>query len=222
MQNIVNGGVYSVNFTGISPQMNGNHPAVVFRTLKESDLYIIVPLTTYTEDRWNKTKRFGYGMRLIPSNSIAKIDKFIVLHKSCIMNRWKTKSTGEIVIVKGHDLSKLIKKTYDYMRLSLEKTDKEYKKYLVSYSLFEKNICEMGVFYDKLIIRKEDEKLEYDFSDENYFKVLTANSTEFTFQAQKSLLNEVSMDDIQYIITTNLKNATFNIHQTNLVIKIIC
>lgn len=49
IQRYVNGGVYSIEFRGRAPEFNGIHPAVIIRTLKERDLYIVIPLTTYTK-----------------------------------------------------------------------------------------------------------------------------------------------------------------------------
>ena len=59
IQRYVNGGIYSIEFRGSAPEFNGIHPAIIIRTLKETDLYVVIPLTTYTSERWEKTKKHG-------------------------------------------------------------------------------------------------------------------------------------------------------------------
>ena len=57
MKNIINGAIYDVNLKGVdASEFKGSHPAVIVRTLKEEKIFFVVPLTTYTKDRWDKAK----------------------------------------------------------------------------------------------------------------------------------------------------------------------
>lgn len=90
MQHIINGGIYRVVFDGKhDSEFTGEHPALILRTLKEDEIYIVVPLTSYTKQKMDKIKEKGYGYHIKSTNSIARIDKFQVLHNSSIKNRWK-------------------------------------------------------------------------------------------------------------------------------------
>lgn len=132
MQNIVNGGVYRITFRGGSDsEFSGDHPTVVIRTLKENDIYLVVPLTTYTKEKMEKAKRKGFGYRIKSSNSIARIDKLNIVHKNQIKNRWR--DNNQTLIIKKDELSELNSKVNDYIRLTGDKATKEYSKYLDQY-----------------------------------------------------------------------------------------
>lgn len=128
IQRYVNGGVYSIEFRGRAPEFDGIHPAVIIRTLKEKDLYIVVPITTYTKERWDKTKRYGFGMRILETNSIAKIDKYKVVHKNAIRNKWVNQITGRPVFLAKESFAKLNNKFTEYNKLSGSVAEKEYNK----------------------------------------------------------------------------------------------
>ena len=111
MKTIINGGVYRVDFIGSHPcEFTGPHPTLVIRTLRESDMYIAVPLTSYTPYRWERCRKKGFGTRILSSNSIARIDKFKIVHKNDINNRWKTKTPSKNIQLTSSELDKVIQK----------------------------------------------------------------------------------------------------------------
>ena len=55
MKYIINSGVYSVDFKGTNnAEFNGTHPALILKSVKNEDMYYVIPLTTYTKERWKK------------------------------------------------------------------------------------------------------------------------------------------------------------------------
>ena len=187
METIINGGVYRVNFQGRSPQFTGTHPAIVLRTLKEKELYLTIPLTSYTKERWEKTKRSGFGVRIIETNSIAKIEKFITVHQDNICNRWINSSNGNILILKPEVIEKINRKFDEYIKLTSQKVDKEYQKY-----------------YDKYIYVKEffQKFCDNDDDSENIFSLDNETSDLKIIRCNKVDLHELSIADLKDIINT--------------------
>ncbi|MCC2249008.1 type II toxin-antitoxin system PemK/MazF family toxin [Virgibacillus sp. AGTR] len=132
MQNKINGGIYRVNLNGSSPaEFTGDHPTLVIRTLKEDDIYLVVPLTTYTKEKMEKAKRKGFPHHIKSTNSIARIDKMQIVHKRNIKNRWKDNNVN--LKIKKHELENVNVKVNNYIALSSGKTEKEYNKYIDQY-----------------------------------------------------------------------------------------
>jgi hypothetical protein len=206
IQRYVNGGVYSIEFRGRAPEFNGIHPAVIIRTLKERDLYIVIPLTTYTKERWDKTKRYGFGMRILETNSIAKIDKYKVVHKNAIRNKWVNQTTGRPVILAKESFAKLSKKFTEYNKLSGSVAEKEYNKYV---DLLE------NVDIDFRAIVNLKEGTEYS----GIFEIQTDSTTELIYRCEKSKLNMLSIEDIHLIVNCYIKTDDINISGEYLIIN---
>ncbi|MDE6251318.1 MAG: type II toxin-antitoxin system PemK/MazF family toxin [Lachnospiraceae bacterium] len=129
MQDVINGGIYAVDLKGTySYEFVGVHPAMVIRTLKEKDMYYIVPLTTYTKEKWEKCRRKGYVTRIISTNSIARIDKINIVSRRQVGGRYY--NSGKMVIPDSEEIEKVMKRVDEYIFLSNGKATKEYKKYL--------------------------------------------------------------------------------------------
>lgn len=165
MVDVINGGVYAVDLGGTEAyEFKGVHPALVIRTLKEEQMYVVVPLTTYTEERWEKCKRKGFGVRILSTNSIARVDKMNIVSKKYIQGRYY--NAGEVVVASVLEVEKLLRKVEKYIELSDEKTLKEYNKYMNQKEEFEKEIeklCsveKMGDFYYQYTV---GEKLEFSY-----------------------------------------------------------
>lgn len=195
IQRYVNGGIYSIEFRGSAPEFNGIHPAIIIRTLKETDLYVVIPLTTYTSERWEKTKKHGFGMRILETNSIAKIDKYKVIHKKAIRNKWIDENTGKALLLKNETFSRLSIKFTEYNNLSCQVTQKEYSKYL---TLLEK----VEVDFRNIVSLKED---EYD----GIFELQTNSTTETIYRCLKKDLNMISIEDIRIIVNCYIKTGLF-------------
>lgn len=133
MEHIINGGLYRVVFNGKNAsEFDGEHPTLIVRTLKEYDIYIAVPLTSYTKEKWIKCKSKGFGVKINSSKSIARVDKFKVVHKSDVKNRWKI--DGQNFRVTPEDLKEVNSKLNEYILLSSDKTLRGYEKYYNQYN----------------------------------------------------------------------------------------
>lgn len=140
MVEYVNGGVYEVEFHGQTPsEFDGNHPAIIIRTRKEDDIYFLIPLTTFTEDRWKEDKKH-FACRLISTNSIAVISKFQVSHKREIKAKNITKQTNRVMVITPDELNSVTEKVLTYAKVSIDEAKKEYEKYFKQYQEFER-IC---------------------------------------------------------------------------------
>lgn len=135
MKNIINGAIYDVNLKGVdASEFKGSHPAVIVRTLKEEKIFFVVPLTTYTKDRWDKAKKVGFGKRILSTNSIARIDKMKIIHSRDIGGRWVDKQTNSFIHMTVDELLTLSKKVDEYLALSEKKALNEYQKYITNYN----------------------------------------------------------------------------------------
>lgn len=206
MQRHVNGGVYSIEFRGISPEINGVHPAVIIRTLKEKDLYIVIPLTTYTKERWEKTKKYGFGVRIHETNSIAKIDKYKVIHKNQIRNRWVDASSGKHIYINKVSFNKLNEKFTEYSKLSGKVAEKEYNKYM---DLLEK----VDRDFKNIINLKEGDYYE------GMFEVQTNSEIELIIKCPKKDLNMISIEDVYLIVNCYISTNDINIRDEYLIIN---
>lgn len=205
IQRYVNGGIYGIEFKGRAPEFNGIHPAVIIRTLKEDELFVVIPLTSYTPERWEKTKRYGYGTRILETNSIAKIDKFKVIHKDNIKNRWVDSETKLAVKIKKESFVKLNDKFNEYCYLSGKKASTEYDKFVEISNIVEANF--ISIHHDKSY-------------SEGIFEIQTDSTTEIIYRCKKSALNMYSMEDLKLFIRTINHNAEVVIHGDYVIIRI--
>ena len=203
MEHIINGGIYRVVFNGKNnSEFDGDHPTLIVRTLKEHDMYIVVPLTTYTEEKWDKCKSKGFGVKINSSKSIARIDKFKVIHKSDIKNRWKINSQN--FRITPDDLEKINSKLNNYILLSSDKAIRDYEKYYQQYNNIVNSLIELK--------SSNSNSLFLDSSDDDFI-ILKTN---------KSNVNKISKEDINDIITNTYgcKNPIIKLNGTDLVIQI--
>ena len=193
MVDIINGGVYAVDLGGTeSYEFKGVHPALVVRTLKEEQMYVVVPLTTYTEERWEKCKREGFGARILSTNSIARVDKMNIVSKKCIQGRYY--NAGNMVVADITEVEKVLKKVTEYIELSNQKTLKEYNKYMNQRAEFEKDM-------DTLCTVEKMLNFSYQFS--------VGQHLEFAYPLSK--LSFVSNADIKAVICGKIDNGGIDI-----------
>lgn len=179
MQTIVNGGIYQADLKGtFDAEFSGNHPSVIIQNLKEPDIFYIIPLTTYDKKKWEKLRK-NYCCRIESTNSIARIDKMQVRHKSSIPKRWF--SAGRVLYPTPDELNFVSTKLIEYVNLSAQRMQKEYKKHYDNYTEFQKT-CDL--FFK-----------EYQFSN---FSVFNLNFTENSLIAtcDIELAKELSYDDL--------------------------
>lgn len=158
MKDIITGGVYAVDLHGTeSYEFKGVHPALVVRMLKEEKMYYIVPLTTYTKERWEKCKRKGFGTRIISTNSIARVDKMNIVSEKQVQGRYY--NAGHLVIPTEEEIKAVLKRVEEYILLTDDKSNSEYSKFVIQRSKFEKDM--------DMIIDKNYEEFPYTITFES-------------------------------------------------------
>ncbi|MCI9052198.1 MAG: hypothetical protein HFI05_09815 [Lachnospiraceae bacterium] len=139
MKDIITGGVYAVDLHGTeSYEFKGVHPALIVRMLKEEEMYYVVPLTTYTKERWDKCKRKGFGTRIISTNSIARVDKMNIVSKKQVQGRYY--NAGHLVILTENEIESVLVRVEEYISLTNDKSNKEYRKFVTQRANFEKSM----------------------------------------------------------------------------------
>ena len=139
MKDIITGGVYAVDLHGTeSYEFKGVHPALIVRMIKEEKMYYVVPLTTYTKERWEKCKRKGFGTRIVSTNSIARVDKMNIVTEKQVQGRYY--NAGNLVIPTEDEVTAVLARVEEYISLTDEKTNKEYGKFVTQRSKFENGI----------------------------------------------------------------------------------
>lgn len=203
MEHIINGGLYRVVFNGKNnSEFDGEHPTLIVRTLKEYDMYIVVPLTSYTKEKWTKCKSKGFGVKINSSRSIARIDKLKVIHKSDIQNRWKI--DGQNFRVTPDDLKKVNSKLNEYIFLSSDKTLRMYEKYYNQYD---------NIFNSLTELKSNHSSQLFSTSTNNEFIIL---------KTDKSNVNQISKEDINEIVVNvyGCKKPIIELKKSDLIIKI--
>ena len=139
MKDIITGGVYAVDLHGTeSYEFKGVHPALIVRMLKEEEMYYVVPLTTYTKERWDKCKRKGFGTRIISTNSIARVYKMNIVSKKQVQGRYY--NAGHLVILTENEIESVLVRVEEYISLTNDKSNKEYRKFVTQRANFEKSM----------------------------------------------------------------------------------
>lgn len=184
----INGGVYAVDLGGTEAyEFKGVHPAMIVRTLKEPKMYVVVPLTTYTQERWEKCKRKGFGIRIKSTNSIARVDKLHIVSENQIRQRYY--NADKILIPTEEEVVAVFKRVEEYILLSDKKALKEYKKYLSQKSDFENAM-------DELLSLKQLANYPYG--------VTVAESVEFKYPLEK--MSCMNTKEIKEIICNRVQN----------------
>ncbi|MEK4824641.1 type II toxin-antitoxin system PemK/MazF family toxin [Niallia sp. FSL W8-0951] len=203
MQQLINGGIYNVNYKGAqSSEFSGKHPSIIVRTLKEDQIYLVVPLTSYTKEKMNKIRKFGSGKKLSSTNSIARIDKMQIMHKRDIKNRWLV--NGKALKVTPEEFTELNKKVLEYITLSKQKAEKEYDKYLKAYNNVNRYLRQF---------------VDDEVTQENFFAISTNNGRSKITCNKKDLYWLTNSDIVE--ITKNLfgVNATIQYDNNLLIIE---
>lgn len=191
MRDIITGGVYAVDLHGTeSYEFKGTHPAIVVRMLKEEKMYYVVPLTTYTKERWDKCKVKGFGTRIISTNSIARVDKMNIVSEKQVQGRYF--NNGNLVIPKEEEVVKVLLRVEEYIALSDLKANKEYGRFIMQRNDFSEEM-------EQLLKKLEFEKFKYKFRvDSNiYFEY---PCSEFSFMNNSDIKDIIS----RYVPVDNL------------------
>lgn len=185
----VNAALYNVDLEGENTsEFDGEHPTLVIRAKMEKEMYIAIPFTTYTKEKWQKLKKY-MCCRSISTNSIARIDKMEIISSGKIKNRWR--ENGKLLILEPEDLQNVINNALAYFKSSFSLGKNEYKK-------VQKNTEQLT---------KEFEKIFDLHSNEQSFISVSFKQNECIFSFDKSYTNNISIQELYDII-----NIYFNRH----------
>lgn len=202
MLDVINGGVYAVDLGGTEAyEFKGVHPALVIRTLREEQMYVVIPLTTYTAERWERCKRKGFGSRIHSTNSIARIDKMNIVTRKCIQGRYY--NAGSMVVPNIAEVNKVMQKVAEYINLSNQKAQKEYSKYITQRTEFEQEI-------EVLLDGEKMNDFTYPFSIGEGLK----------FFYPSSRVSFISNADIKAIISEKIDNIGINIKKVRNLLQV--
>ena len=144
MKKVINGCIYAIDLGGTEEyEFKGVHPAMVVRMLKEEKMYYVVPLTTYTKERWEKCKRQGFGCRVVSTNSIARVDKINIVTEIQIHSRYY--NSEKLVCAEPAEIEKVILRVEEYFKLSNQKGLNEYKKFYSEKKVFENKMYQFWI-----------------------------------------------------------------------------
>lgn len=144
MKKVINGCIYAIDLGATEEyEFKGVHPAMVVRMLKEEKMYYVVPLTTYTKERWEKCKRQGFGCRIVSTNSIARVDKINIVTEKQIHSRYY--NSEKLVCAEPAEIEKVILRVEEYFKLSNQKGLNEYKKFYSEKKVFENKMYQFWI-----------------------------------------------------------------------------
>lgn len=144
MKKVINGCIYAIDLGGTEEyEFKGVHPAMVVRMLKEEKMYYVVPLTTYTKERWEKCKRQGFGCRIVSTNSVARVDKINIVTEKQIHSRYY--NSEKLVCAEPAEIEKVILRVEEYFKLSNQKGLNEYKKFYSEKKVFENKMYQFWI-----------------------------------------------------------------------------
>lgn len=133
MKEYLNCGVYEVDLKGSTEaSFKGAHPSIIIRKLTEPTFYFIIPLTTYTKEKWDKLRKFGC-CKIDSTCSIARIDKMQIREEIDIPKRYVQK--GKYIIPSHEEMLKVLNKAKEYFTLSVDKASRIYQKFYAEYEL---------------------------------------------------------------------------------------
>lgn len=105
---MINGGIYAYNFkSDTDVEFKDIHPAITIQNNKQQELYYVIPLTTYTKERWKKYKQH-FACRLLSVNSIALVHRMQIVHYKYIGKRYY--SNGEPLVITNDEFDKVCEK----------------------------------------------------------------------------------------------------------------
>lgn len=143
MRYIINSGIYAVDLKGTNnAEFVGIHPSLIMRSIKNEDMYYVIPLTTYSKDKWQKLRKL-LCCRIISINSIARIDKMQIIHKNKIPKRWFEDES--LLVPTPNEILTVYNRVLEYTELSINKSVEEYKKFYENYEILYKKYTELFV-----------------------------------------------------------------------------
>lgn len=132
MKSIINSGIYAVDLKGTNDaEFKGIHPSLIMQSIKNKEMYYVIPLTTYSKYKWKKLRKF-LCCRIVSINSIARIDKVQIIHKDRIPKRWMEGET--LLVPTPNEILTVYNRLLEYTKLSTKKSIEEYNKFYKNYN----------------------------------------------------------------------------------------
>lgn len=143
MRYIINSGIYAVDLKGTNnAEFVGIHPSLIMRSIKNEDMYYVIPLTTYSKDKWQKLRKL-LCCRIISINSIARIDKMQIIHKNKIPKRWFEDES--LLVPTPNEILTVYNRVLEYTQLSINRSVEDYKKFYENYELLYRKYTELFI-----------------------------------------------------------------------------
>lgn len=159
-------GLYDIDLHGKTyAEFDGEHPTMIIQTKKEPRMYIVIPFTSYDDQKWKKYKK-KMCCRVESTNSIARIDRIKIIHDSDINKRWIDIQLKSLLVPTKEDVDKVLKKALAYIEASFRESYSSYLKYLderESFGEYVKSTFEKYEFSTSIF--------SFDFSDEKNAKI---------------------------------------------------
>lgn len=207
MKSIINSGIYAVDLHGTNDaEFIGIHPSLIMQSIKNKEMYYIIPLTTYSKDKWKKLRKL-LCCRIVSVNSIARIDKIQIIHKDKIPKKWMD---GEKLLVPTpNEILTVYNRLLEYTELSAKKSFEEYRKFYENYDTFYKN-------FTALLTHPTDEMLK------KYKIEINRNDICISFSLR--YIDNISFEDVKRILWSILGkdhvNVTFDKNMNILLVKV--
>lgn len=186
MKQYLNCGVYEVDLKGTTDaSFKGPHPSVIIRKLTEPTFYFIIPLTTYTKEKWDKLRKFGC-CKIESTGSIARIDKMQIREEIDIPKRYVQQ--GKYIVPTDREMLSLLEKAKNYFVLSVDKASRGYQKFYAEHMAFSED---WKTFLSSMSVEKTG------------FSIVSADPLELSYPLNK--IKNLTFEEI----TNILKNSIF-------------
>ena len=135
MKEYLNCGVYEVDLKGTTDaSFKGAHPSIIIQKLTEPTFYFIIPLTSYTKEKWEKLRKYGC-CKIDSTGSIARIDKMQIRENVDIPKRYV--QLGKYIVPTYDEMLKVMEKVKNYFSLSVDKASRAYQKFCSQHTMFD-------------------------------------------------------------------------------------
>ena len=181
MKQILDFGIYTIDFQGRNDaEFIGTHPALLIQSIHNKEIYYAIPLTSYSPERWDKYRK-QMCCRIVSINSIARIDKMVMIHRDDFEQRWI--SDNKFLIPNSQEIKSVYDRIIEYITLSCNKSYHGYEKFYNEYN----KIIDI---YKKLLNNESDVLDYFEVHEEQDYFVLSSNLdlyAQITFEDVKNI-----------------------------------
>ena len=203
MTEYLNCGVYEVDLKGTTDaSFKGAHPSIIIQKLTEPTFYFIIPLTTYTKEKWDKLRKFGC-CKIDSTGSIARIDKMQIRENVDIPKRYIQQ--GKHIVPTYDEILKVLEKAKNYFFLSIDKASRAYQKFYTEYTMFD---TEWKMFLSTLSVENTN------------FSIVASDPLELSYPVKE--IKNLTFEEITNILKNNIFyfRLAYNKSGENLQIKL--